>query len=126
MARLRHELPTHLSVEDRLLLGLSARQVMYLVSGLAGGYGLWHQWPELPAELRLGLAAGAVLLAVITALVRPGGRGLDQWLFVVLHHLATPKRCTWRVAEPDPAGWRPPAGGWAELAPRVAWTEGGR
>ena len=45
----RHEIPTHLDVEDRAFYGLTARQVMWLTVGCAGGYGLWAQWPDLPA-----------------------------------------------------------------------------
>jgi hypothetical protein len=126
MARTRHEIPTHLAVEDRLVLGLSARQAMYLIAAVAGGYSAWNEATALPSELRLGLAALCLLLGAALALVRPAGRGLDEWLFVVLHYLATPKRCGWRPRDPDPADWRPRASLFAEHAPAVAWREGRR
>jgi len=126
MARTRHEIPTHLAVEDRLVLGLSARQAMYLIAAVAGGYSAWNEATAAPPELRLGLAALCLLLGAALALVRPGGRGLDEWLFVVLHYLATPRRCAWRPREPDPAEWRRRTPAFAERAPRVAWTEDGR
>src|SRR5207237_588188 len=90
-------------------LGLSARQFAYLVAGWAGGYALWQHAPELPTELRAGLAGFCVLVALLVALVRPAGRGLDDWVFVLARYAATPKRCVWRVREPGPdPGARPP------------------
>src|SRR5688500_11107941 len=119
----RHEIPTHLNVEDKLLLGLTARQFLFMLASIALGYSLWDGHPDLPPVARLGLAAACVLVAALLALVRPGGRGLDQWLFVLLYHLAPPRRAAWRVAEPDPAAWRAGGPAWAEIAPSVAWTE---
>ena len=122
MAR-RHEIPTHLNVEDRAILGLTVRQISYLVVGCAGAYSLWTQWPDWPDVVRLTMAGACLLAATVVALVRPAGRGLEQWVFVALHYSATPKRGAWRVREPDPAAWRPREVAWAEIAPRVAWTE---
>jgi hypothetical protein len=121
MAPRSHEIPTHLNVEDRAFYGLTARQVMWLTVGCAGGYGLWAQWPGLPGGLRLALAGVCVALALVLALVRPYGRGLDEWAFVVLHYAAIPKLSLWRPREPAPAAWRPAGPQWAELAPRVSW-----
>ena len=42
----RHEIPTHLNVEDRAVYGLSVRQLTYLVVGSSGGYQLWSAWPD--------------------------------------------------------------------------------
>lgn len=119
----RHQIPTHLNVEDRAILGLTVRQVSYLVAGCAGAYGLWSHWPDWPESVRLGVAALCLLTALIVALVRPAGRGLEQWAFVGLHYAATPKRGAWRPREPDPAIWRPRAVAWAESSPRVTWAE---
>ena len=122
MARARHEIPTHLNVEDKVLYGLSVRQVMYLTIGCAAGYALWNQWPELALVFRLGPAAVCLALAMAVALVRPYGRGLEEWAFVALHYLAVPKASVWRPRAPDPATWRPSGGCWAELAPQPSWT----
>jgi hypothetical protein len=123
MAR-RHEIPTHLNVEDKAFYGLSVRQVTHLTVGAATAYAAWNQWLWAPAAPRLVLALGCILVAAALALLRPGGRGLEQWVFVVLHHAATPRRAAWRVPEPSPDAWRPRGGDWAELAPTVAWREG--
>ena len=119
----RHEIPTHLNIEDRALYGLTIRQVMYLTVGAAGGYELWNQWPALPLLVRALLIAPPLLLALIFALVRPHGRSLDDWLFVVLHHVAVPKVSVWRPCESVPEHGRRDGAGWEELAPRIAWQE---
>jgi hypothetical protein len=123
MPRPRHEIPTHLNVEDKAFFGLSVRQVMHLTIGLAGGYAVWVQWPDLHPTVRVGLAVAGVLQAVVLALVRPGGRGLDEWLFVALHYAALPKASAWRPREPEPATWRPGPAGWEEWTPQVTWKE---
>ena len=53
----RHQIPTHLNVEDRAIFGLTVRQVGYLVVGCAGAYNLWTQWPDWPDAARLGAAS---------------------------------------------------------------------
>ena len=119
----RHEIPTHLNVEDRAFYGLSARQAMYLIIGVSGAYGLWSQWPLLPIGLRLALAFGCVALAAALALWRPHGRGLEEWLFLVLRYAAVPKATVWRPSEPDSGAGYPSPTRWEELAPRVTWKE---
>jgi hypothetical protein len=117
----RHETPTHLNVEDRAFYGLTVRQVMWLTVGCAGGYGLWIQWPDLAVGPRLALAALCLACAGALALVRPHGRGLEEWGFVALRYAAIPKVSVWRPREPQPAAWRRHGPDWAELAPRVRW-----
>jgi hypothetical protein len=126
MASQRHQVPTHLNVEDRLVLGLTARQFLYLLSGVAVGYGAWDAHAWLAFEPRLALALTALLAGAALALVRPAGRGLDQWLLVVFQFLFAPRRCAWRIPEPDPAAWRAREAAWADIAPRVAWSREGR
>jgi len=122
MASHRHEIPTHLNVEDRAIYGLSVRQVMFLMSGFSLGYGLWNQAAGLPTEARAVLAVTCALGAIVFALVRPAGRGFEDWAFVVLRFAATPRASVWRPrargADPPP----PADAAWAELAPRPAWT----
>jgi hypothetical protein len=123
MIRQRHEIPTHLNVEDRAFYGFTIRQVMYLTVGGAGAYALWNQWPALPLVIRGALIVPIVILALIFALVRPAGRSLDEWVFVALHHAAVPKVSIWRPGEPDLAVWTTLASEWEELKPQLAWTE---
>lgn len=115
----RHVMPTHLQVVDKALYGLALGQVMTILIGLALGYGLCQQVPQLSLPLRIGLIAGSGLLAAGVALIRPSGRGLDVWLFVLLRYSARPKRSVWQPAEPQPEAWRSGEGDWIEFAPTL-------
>ncbi len=121
MARQRHEIPTHLNVEDKAFYGLSARQFMHLTAGLAGAYTVWNQWPDLPPALRLALAAACFLVAAALALIQPHGRGFEEWLFVALHYAATPKTSVWRPIDGEIDSRASADAGWAALEPRLAW-----
>jgi hypothetical protein len=121
MPRRRHEIPTHLNVEDKAFAGLSVRQLMNLIVGLATAYSIWNAWPDLPLPVRCGLAGACLTVALILTLVRPGGRPLEEWAFVGMHYLATPKLSVWRPREPDPAEWHPGQGAWEEMETRVSW-----
>ena len=94
----RHEIPTHLNVEDRVVLGLTLRQLMVLMFGCAAAYGQWSQWTLLPAELRITLAIGCLVAAMLLALARPHGRPLEEWGFAALRYAAVPKATVWRAA----------------------------
>ena len=94
---------------------------MHRTVGCAPGCALWNQCRAVARVARLGLAAAGVAVAAAVALVRPYGRGLEEWAFVALHYLAVPKLSVWRPRAPDQAAWRPPGGSWAEFAPRLSW-----
>lgn len=96
----RHEIPTHLDVEDRVLLGLTLRQVMFLMVGCAAAYGLWVQWPQLPLAPRCALAVGCLALAAVVALTRPGGRALEEWGVATVRYATVPKAAVWRPCPP--------------------------
>lgn len=123
MNRSRHEIPTHLTVEDKAFYGLSVRQVMYLTSGFSLGYGLWNQATNLPSEVRAILAVTCALAATVFALVRPAGRGLEEWALVLLRFTAIPRVSVWRPRERDANSPVLSEGAWADLAPRPSWKE---
>ena len=91
----RHEIPTHLDIEDKVVYGLSSRQLMYRMAGASCGYALWGQLSCLSLPVRAAAVGVLALVAIAVALVRPMGRGLDEWLFVVVHYLALPRITTW-------------------------------
>lgn len=94
----RHEIPTHLNVEDKAFAGLTMRQLMTAAVGLGMAYGTASELP-LPIPVRL-VAAGIVLVAVaIVALWRPAGRPMEDWMFVLLRYWATPRIAVWRPRE---------------------------
>jgi hypothetical protein len=122
----RHEIPTHLNVEDKAFFGLSVRQVMVLTVGLSTAYGLWTGGPELSSIVRAALAAVALIFALVLALVRPHGRGLEDWLFVVLHYLRTPRVAVWQPPEPHRDACERGESAWAETTPHLIWKEDSR
>ncbi|HEV7663548.1 MAG TPA: PrgI family protein [Chloroflexota bacterium] len=117
-----YELPTHLQVEDVLIAGLTARQLVRLMVGASVAYGLWDQTATLPILVRLSATGVLVVAGLLLALIRPAGRPLDQWLIAALLFAAAPRRQLWRRSTPDFL-YLPPseAQGWAELAPRPDW-----
>jgi len=116
-----HELPTHIQVEDVLLAGLTARQLLRLTIGVSLAYGLWDQAPSVPVPIRAGLAAVLAAAGVLLALVQPGGRPLDQWVLAAVLFALLPRRLVWRPTEPDIRQSSQAPSGWAELAPRPEW-----
>ncbi|MGH2505743.1 MAG: hypothetical protein ACRDID_24790 [Ktedonobacterales bacterium] len=117
-ANARHELPTHLHVEDRLIAGLTVRQTLLLSAGLSVSYSLWRHLAGLQLGLQVALtpahAAGltaflamAVRLALaalpagafaLVALARPADRPLEEWLVIGLRYATLPKTLIWRSA----------------------------
>ena len=112
----RRELPTHLHVEDKLIAGLTIRQVLFLCVGVSVGYSLWLHlagvataasvWlahtpslamvAPLAQVVRLLVSALPVLLMVLFVLVRPADRPLEEWLLVALRYVSLPKAAVWR------------------------------
>jgi hypothetical protein len=117
-----YEVPTHLQVEDVLIAGLTAHQLVRLMVGASLAYGLWDQTASLPPLIRLGAAAVVALSGLLLALVRPGGRPLDQWVLAGLLFVILPRRRVWRRSASNLQVSHAGNGrGWAELAPRPDW-----
>lgn len=96
----RHEIPTHLNVEDKAFAGLTMRQLMTAAVGLGLAYGAASELP-VPIPVRL-VAAGVVLVAVaLLALWRPADRPLEDWAFVLLRYWAVPRVAVWRPRRLD-------------------------
>jgi hypothetical protein len=116
----RHEIPTHLNVEDKAFAGLTMRQLMTAAIGLALAYGTASE-PPWPMALRL-VAAGLVLAAVaLLALWRPAGRPLEDWGFVLLRFWALPRVAVWRPREPA-SGAQEPEHRYEVALPEAAWA----
>jgi hypothetical protein len=120
-----HEVPTHLDVEDRVLFGLTVRQFLYLLVGSSASYGLWDQLSAAPSLARIGCIGVCLLTTLAFALLRPGGRPLEEWLVAGLVYLAAPRSSIWQPREPLVAEWRPLGARWQELAPSPVWAEPG-
>jgi hypothetical protein len=121
-----YELPTHLQVEDVLIAGLTARQLVRLMVGASLAYGLWDQTAALPILVRLSATVVLAFAGLLLALIRPAGRPLDQWLVAALLFAVSPRQQLWRRSPPE--FLRLPVlttQGWAELAPRPDWIDSG-
>lgn len=118
-----YELPTHLQVEDALIAGLTARQLLRLMIGASLAYGVWDQMVWLPPDVRLALAAVLAVIGVLFALLRPGGRPLDQWLLAGLLFVVLPRRLVWRPGAALQGRPSRDQAGWAELELRPEWLD---
>ncbi len=102
-----HDVPNHLEVEDTFVLGLTVRQCVIVGCGAAMAYGLFNDLfssiPNPAIGLVVGLVAAFLLFGVLlaVALVRVGGRGLDEWGLVLLVYSLRPKVYLWRFNAPD-------------------------
>lgn len=116
------EVPTHLNVEDALLLNLTAGQLARLAACASLAYGAWDQAAALPFALRATFPVCLVFVGVALALIRPGGRPLDEWVFAAAAFALLPRRLCWRRVEPDRTGWQSlDPSDWVEMTPTVGW-----
>ncbi len=94
----RHEVPTHLHVEDRVFFGfMTVRHVLVLAGGGFFCLGAVVSPPlPLPEALRYlsALVIAAVTLAV--AFVEPDGRPMEEWLLAVARYTLSPRVAVWR------------------------------
>ncbi|MBN9492269.1 PrgI family protein [bacterium] len=95
----RHEVPTHLNIEDKAFAGLTMRQLMVAIIGLALAYSAMSQMP-LPLPVRLTAGAVVLLLTAAFSLWQPAGRSLEDWAFVLLRYVSVPRVVVWRVRTP--------------------------
>ena len=116
-----YELPTHLQVEDNLLLGRTARQLVRLAVGASLAYEVWDVSSGFPSGLRLALTACLVVSGLLLALFQPGQRALDQWVLAFLVFVVIPRRRVWRASTSSAAWMARKREGWAQLAPEPDW-----
>jgi PrgI family protein len=124
MSNRRYEVPTHLDVEDKLMLGLTVRQFLYVLVGSSAAYAAWDQLAAAGAAPRVLAAGTCVVLTLAFALARPAGRALEEWLIAALLFVAAPRRTIWQPREPQAADWRPAVASWQELTPDAVWADG--
>ena len=121
----RHEIPTHLDVEDKILGPLTSKDAVTLLVGASVAYGVGTS-QTLPSPTRLELAGVITLDARLFALLKIQGRPLEEWLLATLVYLGQPRRSVWKprvsdVAKPHPTtrpGWYPyrPTPHWQRMA----------
>ncbi len=102
-----HKIPNHLEVEDMFILGLTIRQCVLIGVGAAMAYALFTDVFAAIADPVLGLVASLAAAFVLfgcllaIALVKLAGRGLDEWLLVLLIYWLRPRIYLWRFNYPD-------------------------
>lgn len=100
----RHEVPTHLHVEDRVFFGfMTVRHVLVLAAGSFFAMGAVFSPPlPLPEALRYLCAALIVAAAAAVAFIEPDGRKMEDWLLAVARYLTSPRVAVWL---PSPLPW---------------------
>jgi hypothetical protein len=97
-----HKVPTHMSLPDKVVFGLTARQLLLLLIGCSLGYNLWVHLDvfvafALPGQgLRIGLALLPAGIAVALAFIAVADRPLEVWLLVLVRYWQRPQVYLWR------------------------------
>ena len=87
----RHEVPTHLNIEDNAFAGLTMRQLMVAIIGLALAYSAMSEAP-LPLVVRLAARATVLLMTAAIALWQPADRSLEAVPPMVICRSAVTRR----------------------------------
>src|SRR6516162_11687349 len=80
-----YKVPTHMNLPDKVVFGLTARQLLLLLIGCSLGYNLWLHLGVLEAlalpgqAIRLALALVPSALAAALALISVAARPLEVW-----------------------------------------------
>ncbi len=97
-----HTVPTHMSLPDKVVFGLTARQLLLLLIGCSLGYNLWLHLSMLVAfallgqVLRSGIALVPAGIAVALAFIAVADRPLEVWLLVLVRYWQRPQVYLWR------------------------------
>jgi hypothetical protein len=109
--------PADVDTPDKIVYGLTARQLAILAVAGVAGYGLFKTvGPLFPAPVLIAVLTPLAGTAVVLALGRRDGLSMDQWLLSAIRHTGSPKRLA-----PAPAGRADPLPAWApDTAPVAA------
>jgi len=100
--RAPHKVPTHMHIPDKVVFGLTTRQLLILLIGCSAGYDLWLQLHALGVStvvgliIRVGIALLPVVAALALALLSVAGRPLEVWFLVLLRYWREPQTYVWR------------------------------
>ena len=100
--RAPHKVPTHMHIPDKVVFGLTSRQLLILLIGCSAGYDLWLQLHALGVStvvwliIRVSIALLPVVAALALALLSVAGRPLEVWLLVLLRYWRAPQTYVWR------------------------------
>jgi hypothetical protein len=110
------KVPSDIDMADRILWGLTARQLVFLGVTCICGWSLYLPLARVPyvAAPLVGMVAA---IGVGVAFARPDGLMAEHWLLEALRHLVTPRR---RVLAPEGL---PQVPGWAKRGQPIAAME---
>src|SRR5713226_9179575 len=97
-----HKVPTHMSMPDKVVFGLTARQLLILLIGCSASYDLWLQlhalnpYTALGLIVRVGIAVLPAVVATALALISVAGRPLEVWSLVLFRYWQQPQTYVWR------------------------------
>jgi hypothetical protein len=97
-----YKVPTHMSLPDKVVFGLTARQLLLLLIGCSLGYNLWLHLGALdalalPGQLvRTALALVPAVCAAALALISVADRPLEVWFLVLVRYWQRPRIYVWR------------------------------
>jgi len=99
----RYKVPTHIATQDKILFGLTARQLLVLLCGTALAYQIWLIAYPLGLEhvglfgviVHLLLCLPPILLSLGLAFFSVADRSLEVWLLIALRYRQQPKRYAW-------------------------------
>lgn len=96
-----HKVPTHMSMPDKVVFGLTARQLLILLIGCSASYDLWLQlhalspYTALGLIVRVGIAVLPIVSATSLALISVAGRPLEAWSLVLFRYWQQPQTYIW-------------------------------
>jgi hypothetical protein len=95
---------------DKIVYGLTARQLAILAVAAALAYAMFRGFGHLlPQPVLIAVLVPVAAVAVVLALGRRDGRGLDAWLLSAIQQSRAPKQHAAVAAKPVP-GWAPGPG----------------
>ena len=96
-----YKVPTHMNLPDKVVFGLTARQLLLLLVGCSLGYNLWLHLGALEAlalpgqVLRMALALVPAALSAVLALISVADRPLEVWFLVLVRYWQRPRIYVW-------------------------------
>jgi hypothetical protein len=97
-----HKVPTHMSLPDKVVFGLTARQLLLMLIGCSLSYNLWLHLGALEAialpgqVLHIALALVPAVCAATLALISVADRPQEVWFLVLVRYWQRPRIYVWR------------------------------
>jgi hypothetical protein len=109
----RARIPADVDTPDKIVYGLTARQLAILAVAGVIGYGVFKAVGHLlPAPVLIAVLTPLAGAAIVLALGRRDGLSMDAWLLAAIRHTRHPRHLA-----PAPAGKTIPAPDWAPEVP---------